>query len=93
VNERLEQRAADQPGVSRTFDIVCECADEECTARIEITFSRYEEVRANAKAFIVVPGHVDRSVERVLLSTDTYRVVEKGGEAGDVAEFGDPREG
>jgi hypothetical protein len=93
VNERLERRAAVAAiAPPDGFEIVCECAVEECTERIEISFAEYERVRDNPRAFVVVPGHADPDCERVLSSRDGYEVVEKYGEAGVVAELADPRD-
>ena len=56
VNERLEDRAAGQSAPSDAFEIVCECAREECTERIAIDFAAYEAVRRIPTRFIVVRG-------------------------------------
>jgi len=93
VNERLERRAADKASSDGPFEIICECAREECTERISITFREYEAIRARSKTFAVVPGHHDRPYERLVSSTETYDVVEKLGAAGRVAEVGNPRDG
>jgi hypothetical protein len=92
LNERLEQRAADRMRPNESFEIVCECAREECTERIAIPLPDYEAVRTSPKAFVVVPGHADLTLERIVSSTDTYEVVEKFGEAGLVAETENPRD-
>jgi hypothetical protein len=42
-------------------------------------------VRATPRRFVVKPGHVHPDVERVVSRSVTYWVVEKVGEAGDVA--------
>ncbi len=93
VNERLEDRAAGQPLRDGTFEIVCECAREECTERIATSFADYEAVRREPTHFIVLAGHVDPSCERVTSSNPAYDVVEKFGEAGDVARIENPRNG
>jgi hypothetical protein len=91
LNERLEQRAVGSR--ESAFEIVCECAKEECTARINVPIAQYEAARSDATSFIVVPGHVDASVERVTAATDEYEIVEKVGEAAVVAEVENPRDG
>lgn len=93
VNERLEDRAAERQTQSDTFEIVCECAREECTERITIAFAEYERVRRTATRFMVVPGHIDPSCERLEASTGTYDVVDKFGDAGQVALIENPRNG
>ena len=56
LNERLEDRAVTRNGSDERFEIVCECAREECTERIGISVPEYEGVRTGAKSFIVVSG-------------------------------------
>jgi hypothetical protein len=93
VNERLEDRAANGAGQAEAFEIICECAHEECTDRILVTFAEYEAVREHATRFILLPGHADPAVERTIASVGSYEIVEKFGEAGDVAAIADPRDG
>jgi hypothetical protein len=92
LNERLEDRAVEKRQSDR-FEIVCECAVEECTDRIEITYIDYEAVRTEARQFIVMPGHVDPSLERVVSSGPVFLVVEKFGDAGEIAEIENRRDG
>ena len=91
LNERLEERSLDEPSAETSFEIVCECALEECAERIVIDFGEYEEVRAHPTRFILVRGHRDPSIERMVARTRTYEVVEKIGVAAVVAEEEVPR--
>ncbi len=93
VNERLEDRAAGSQVAGETFEVVCECAHEECTERISITFAAYEAVRRVPTRFVVLSGHSDPTSERVVSSTAEYEVVEKFGDAGRVARIENPRNG
>ena len=70
---------------------ICECADTECTIRVLATVREYEAVRANARTFIVYPGHVFPDVERVVADNERYTTVEKFDNGGQVAEALDPR--
>jgi hypothetical protein len=92
LNDRLEQRALDR-GPEEALEIVCECAREECTARIPVLIAEYEAVRSEPTKFIVLTGHSDETVERVVDSSDGYEIVEKLGEAALVAEVENPRDG
>lgn len=92
LNERLESRAAER-GDDETFEIVCECAREDCTARIQISLGAYEAVRAEPTAFVVVEGHADPAIERVVEAGTGYEIVEKLGEAAAVATIQNPRDG
>ena len=56
-----------------------------------MSLGEYEAVRSEPSHFAVAPGHEEPTVERVVGRTDRYLVVEKVGEAGDLAEEADPR--
>jgi hypothetical protein len=64
VNERIAETAErfDSPDA----EFVCECADPGCVERLQATLDQYEEVRSDATTFMLVPGHEDTRVERVL---------------------------
>jgi hypothetical protein len=68
---RLDQRF----GPPTTFEIVCECGNEHCFARIPIDRTAYGLVRADHAAFAVIPGHEIESVEAVIERHDRYNVV------------------
>lgn len=90
VNERLEELSRRTGTADGGVDFVCECADETCTRRIRLSLQEYERVRAHPRRFVVLPGH-EQDVERVVEDRGAYRIVEKDGEAGDVAADDDPR--
>jgi hypothetical protein len=60
-------------------------------ARLALTRSEHEHIRAQGTRFVVYPGHIDPSREVVVERFPTYFVIEKQGEAGDVARETDPR--
>ena len=93
VNERLMERKKDDPGWSLPSLWVCECAEETCTERIEMSPLQYEELRSEPTHFAVVPNeeHVSPDVERIVEKRDRYWLVEKIGEAAEIAEETDPR--
>jgi hypothetical protein len=88
VNERINAAKEARSVWVNISEWVCECADESCTERIEMTPKEYEELRANPTHFAVAPAemHVVPEVERVVEKRERYWVVEKGGEAAEVAE-------
>lgn len=90
VNERLEELSRRTGTAEGGVDFVCECADETCTGRIHLSLPEYEQVRADPQQFLVLPGH-EAAVEHVVADRGAYRIVEKEGEAGEVAEEEDPR--
>jgi hypothetical protein len=90
LNESIEnsQPAGED---SETIPFRCECARVGCNARLPLARETYEQVRANPRWFVVLPGHELPEVERVISTHDGYIVVEKRGDAGDLAETMDPR--
>lgn len=66
-------------------DLVCECADEACELRLPVPADAYERARASPTYFLVAPGHERPEVERVVESAAAWTIVEKTGEAGEVA--------
>ncbi len=56
-----------------------------------LSIDEYESVRSDPKQFVVLPDHFTPEVEELVLSTDTYWVVRKAGEAGEYVEHLDRR--
>jgi transcription initiation factor TFIID subunit TAF12 len=75
VNERIAESA--QLFDTDSTQFVCECADPNCTHRLEATLDEYEEVRADGATFMLVPGHEDDDIERVIEDRGRFQVVEK----------------
>lgn len=75
VNERIAEAA--QRFDSQEAEFVCECADAECTDRVPASLDDYELARADGTRFLLLPGHEDTRVERVVRSQRRYRIVEK----------------
>jgi hypothetical protein len=78
-------------GEERTFDFLCECGDAACAVTVSMTLAAYEELRSSPVRFFVVPGHQADDVEVVVESHDGYLVIEKTGEAAELARERDPR--
>jgi hypothetical protein len=64
VNERIAESAKRFQADEAEF--VCECADPACAERVPATLAQYEEVREDGTHFLVVPGHEDTHMERVV---------------------------
>jgi hypothetical protein len=90
INERIE--AGTWPAAqSELAAFRCECAALGCNLMLEMTLAEYEAVRLNPRHFLVAPGHEVPEVEYVVRRNETYLVVEKFGDAGEVADDTDPR--
>ncbi|MBW3592111.1 MAG: hypothetical protein KY396_00270 [Actinobacteria bacterium] len=89
VNERIKQITLAQE--SPRASALCECSDASCTATIDITLDEYDDTRRHATRFVLVAGHEDPTIERVVDRNDRYLVVEKTGGGADIARALDPR--
>ena len=72
---------------------LCECADLHCTTVLQLTAEEYEGVRRSPTRFINAHGH-ERTAQgwaRVVEEHERYTVVEKVGEAAEIAAEVDPR--
>lgn len=86
-----EAVSADDSSGTSTLSVVCECGNEKCDKPIEMSVDEYEVIRSEPAHFAVLDGHEILDCERVIASYDRYLVVEKFGDAGDVASEADPR--
>jgi hypothetical protein len=75
VNERIAESA--ERFAADTTQFVCECADPNCTHRVEATLAEYEDVRADGATFLLVPGHAHTDIERVIADRGRFHIVEK----------------
>jgi hypothetical protein len=93
VNEEVEElnRTLSTPG-EPTMHIVCECGDLSCVARLVVPLDTYERTRADARLFLIQPGHAADDVEDVVEEAPGYHVVRKRpGEPARIAAATDPR--
>lgn len=91
ANERIGALA----GIYRvegSVPFICECDDPACSEIVPLELERYEEIRADSRRFLSVPGHESAEGTAVVVERrESYVVVEKVGYAGDVAEALDER--
>ncbi len=81
-------------GSDELLPFLCECADVECTTIVQLTGREYERVRRSPVQFINARGHEVNAQgwARVVDEFDRYTIVEKIGEAGELAAELDPRD-
>jgi hypothetical protein len=75
VNERIAESA--QRFEADTTQFVCECADPDCTHRLEVTLEEYEDVRGDGATFMLEPGHEHDDIERIVERRGRFHIVEK----------------
>ena len=92
VNEQIESLNRDFGTEERTMSAICECANGDCTERLQISVSAYEAVRADPRRYVIVPGHELPEFESIVGGGNGWDVVEKDdGPAAELAEETDPR--
>jgi hypothetical protein len=92
VNEQIEENSFGVPRDEPLMEFLCECDRSGCEEKFQAARAEYERVRAEPTQFIVLPGHEDPRVERIISSTARFVVVEKQGKAAADAERADPRQ-
>lgn len=92
ANERINA-AAGVYDVDIPVPFICECADPTCAEIVRLALSEYEEVRADPRHFLNVPGHqaAAQGAAVVVAERDGYVIAEKIGHAGEIAESLDQR--
>jgi hypothetical protein len=89
VNERIEELA--QRGEWHSLDILCECGNPDCKEPLRVSVVEYERVRQQPTDFFVAPGHVIPAIEKVVDEKQSFDVVRKLSEEGELARKTDPR--
>ncbi|MDP9491311.1 MAG: hypothetical protein M3P42_03790 [Actinomycetota bacterium] len=92
ANERINA-AAGVYAVDIPVPFICECADPTCAEVVRLALSQYEEIRADSRHFLNVPGHqaAAQGAAAVVAEREGYVIAEKVGHAGEIAEALDPR--
>ena len=88
VNENIA-RLEEGYGTTTEPVFLCECANDGCADQLAVDPDTYRRVRQHPRRFLVRPGHEEAQIERVIERHREYLVVEKTGEAGQVAEQAD----
>jgi hypothetical protein len=75
-NERLrgavEARAGGEP-----IPFLCECTDDTCMARIDLTLDEYRSIRRQENRFVILRDHPTLPGERIVQENGSYQIVEK----------------
>lgn len=92
ANERISA-AAGVYAVDIPVPFICECADPTCAEIVQLMLGQYEEVRADSRYFLNVPGHqaAAQGAAAVVAERKGYVISEKTGHAGEIVETLDKR--
>ena len=87
INERIRELAGRfEHTADDSVAFLCECSDETCVERVELTTRQYDDVRGIPARFVVRPGHeATPLVERVVYKSANFVIVRKIGLAADIA--------
>lgn len=78
VNDRIAELAGwNETGVSL---FLCECSGRECADALEISAAEYARIRTDTSYFVVLPGHEQPGLERIVDRNDRYVVVANEGQ-------------
>ena len=77
VNEQIVKMTDRFRAELADIDIVCECANTACVGTIRIHTDEFSRVEREDGTFLVLPGHEDESVEKVVERREGYSVVSK----------------
>lgn len=77
ANAQIQEKAESLEMDGTPVPFLCECSDLGCTEIIRLSLADYGAARAHTGAFILVSGHDDERVERVIAQDDGYVLVAK----------------
>jgi hypothetical protein len=77
ANDRLHERIADDVAPEGRVPFLCECTNDTCMGRVELTLDEYARVRGGKNHFVLVPGHPMMERERLVSENERFWVVEK----------------
>jgi hypothetical protein len=84
--ERADQEAG--AGPDQQIEVLCECGRPGCDGLITLTVADYDSVHSQADRFVVLRGHESPDIEKVVDERTGYLVVDRFGEAEDIAKRG-----
>jgi hypothetical protein len=77
ANERLRDTVEDRLTASDVVPFLCECADESCMGRVDLTLADYRLLRSHERRFAMLSGHRRTADEEVIEQRDGYDITEK----------------
>jgi hypothetical protein len=77
ANEYLEGAVEDSVSSEEGIPFLCECADDDCLGRVELTLVQYGGVRSHEDRYFMLPGHELAEGEAVVEEHDDFHVTQK----------------
>jgi hypothetical protein len=57
ANECLHDVVEDKPSPMQRVPFLCECADDDCMGRVEVTLTEWEDVASKPNQYVMEAGH------------------------------------
>jgi hypothetical protein len=87
ANRELEHAELEvSNGAGTRLEVLCECGRDDCDGMLSLTLAEFEEIHAQGDRFVVLHGHNTPDIENVVEEREGYLVVDKFGEAEEIAE-------
>jgi hypothetical protein len=77
ANERLSGVVEERGASADRVPFLCECADEECMGRVDLTLDEYRDVRSHERLFVMLHDHPRTVGEEVVEERNGYDITEK----------------
>jgi hypothetical protein len=77
ANERFHDAVEDKSSPMQPVPFLCECADEDCMGRVEVTLTEWEDVASKPNQFLMEAGHQRIKGEQVVSVLRKYEVARK----------------
>jgi hypothetical protein len=80
ANESLGELVKERMPADARIPFLCECADERCLGRVELSLDEFEHLHESEDVFVIVPGHPRVNGEVILQRQERFEQVEKTNE-------------
>jgi hypothetical protein len=78
-DESLHDAAVASGYETEPVPFLCECADEDCLSRVELTLSQWEVVATAPNHYAMIAGHPRSEGEEIVGSIRDYEIARKPG--------------
>jgi hypothetical protein len=73
----LHDTVATKVPEATTVAFLCECADEDCMGRVEVSPDQWEAATGPTNRFLIMAGHPRTEGEEIMDTLGPYEIVEK----------------
>ncbi len=78
IEDKQPEYLIDFTSSDELLHFFCECSDEKCKKRVELSLPDYKKIHVERDCFTVIPGHEIKSIEHLILDKyPRYYVVKK----------------